>query len=176
MRVNLENLHFKASDGIHEHMKTGGWRSKSFTYREFLIQLVGEEGVGQLSEVQLTQGAHTVDVLDVHVFGQVRDLLRVELVPDGGEPAQRQSWTQRRNFSFKAKLETEKSRIFPHVCVEQQQPQQVKKAEILISCIQEYYYFVTPPPEHIPLLESQKGLRRRPHRSFWMFEAMPERR
>lgn len=53
-----------------------------FAYRELLIELVGQQGVWQLSEVELTQRAHTVDVLDVNVFGQVRDLLRVELVPE----------------------------------------------------------------------------------------------
>lgn len=53
-----------------------------FAYREFLIELVGQQGVGQLPEVELTQWAHTVDVLDVDIFGQVRDLFRVKLVPD----------------------------------------------------------------------------------------------
>lgn len=97
------------------------WRSKSFTYREFLIELVGEEGVWQLSEVQLTQGAHTVDVLDVHVFGQVGDLLRVELVPDGGERAEpplhtsqrvELHLTQRPRFFLRAKFQRQKSGIW----------------------------------------------------------------
>lgn len=56
-----------------------------FAYRELLIELVGEQGVGQLSEVELTQRANTVDVLDVNIFGQVGDLLRVKLVPDERE-------------------------------------------------------------------------------------------
>ena len=56
-----------------------------FAYREFLIELVGEQGVGQLSEVELTKRANTVDVLDVNIFGQVGDLLRVKLMPGGGD-------------------------------------------------------------------------------------------
>lgn len=50
-------------------------------YGEFLVELVGEQRVGQLSEVQLAQGAHRVDVLPEDVPRQVRDLLRVKLVP-----------------------------------------------------------------------------------------------
>lgn len=53
-----------------------------FAYREFLVELVGQQGVWQLPEVELTQRAHTVDILDVDIFGQVGDLFRVELVPD----------------------------------------------------------------------------------------------
>lgn len=60
-----------------------------FAYRELLIELVGEQGVGQLSEVELTQRANTVDVLDVNIFGQVGDLLRVKLVPDEREKRKR---------------------------------------------------------------------------------------
>lgn len=62
-----------------------------FAYREFLIELVGQQGVWQLPEIELTQWAHTVDVLDVNVFGQVRDLFRVELVPDETGRGQMQS-------------------------------------------------------------------------------------
>lgn len=51
-------------------------------YREFLIELVGEQGVGQFSEVELTQWTNAVDVLDVNIFGQVGDLLRVKLMSD----------------------------------------------------------------------------------------------
>lgn len=50
------------------------------TYREFLVQLVGKERIGQLSEVELTEGAHTVNVLDVDIFSQVWDLLGVKLM------------------------------------------------------------------------------------------------
>ena len=66
--------------------RNGGARARvrSDTHRKLLIQLVGEEGVGQLAEVQFAQGAHAVDVLHVHVPGQVRNILTVELVPVGG--------------------------------------------------------------------------------------------
>lgn len=71
---------------------------QGFAYREFLIELVGEQGVGQLSEVELAQWANTVDVLDVNIFGQVGDLLRVKLVPDERERGQSQEtnllWVQ----------------------------------------------------------------------------------
>lgn len=56
-----------------------------FAYGEFLVELVGEQGVGQLPEVELAQRADAVDVLDVNIFGQVGDLLRVKLVPDERE-------------------------------------------------------------------------------------------
>lgn len=69
---------------------------KGFAYREFLIELVGEEGVGQLSEVELTQRTNAVDVLDVNIFGQVGDLLRVKLMPDEREGGQ--SYSQQTNF------------------------------------------------------------------------------
>lgn len=51
------------------------------SYGEFLVELVGEQWVGELSEVELAQRANTVDILDVNIFGQVRNLLRVKLVP-----------------------------------------------------------------------------------------------
>lgn len=54
-----------------------------FAYRELLVELVGEQWIRQLSEVEFTERANTVDVLDVNIFGQVRDLLRVKLMPDG---------------------------------------------------------------------------------------------
>lgn len=47
----------------------------SAAYRELVIKLVGEKRVGQFAEVELAQGAHTVDVLEVHILGQVRNLL-----------------------------------------------------------------------------------------------------
>lgn len=53
----------------------------SSSYRESVVELVGEQRVGQLSEVQLAEGAHGVDVLPEDVSGQVWDLLRVKLVP-----------------------------------------------------------------------------------------------
>lgn len=55
----------------------------SDTHCKLLIELVGEEGVGELPEVQLAQGPHAVDVLHVRVLGQVRNILAVKLVPVG---------------------------------------------------------------------------------------------
>jgi len=56
-------------------------RSGINTYREFLIQLVGEKWVGKLSKVKLAQGAHTVYVLNVNIFCQIWDLFRVKFMP-----------------------------------------------------------------------------------------------
>lgn len=61
------------------------FRGGSGSYRESVVELVGEQRVGQLSEVQLAEGAHGVDVLPEDVSGQVWDLLRVELVPARAE-------------------------------------------------------------------------------------------
>lgn len=68
-----------------------GWKCDAFAYREFLIELVCQQGIWQLPEVELTQRADTVDVLDVNIFGQVRDLFRIELVPDERGKGQIQS-------------------------------------------------------------------------------------
>lgn len=73
-------------------------QGRLFAYRELLIELVGEEGVGQLSEVQLAQRAHTVDVLDVNIFGQVGDLLRVKLVAEEGDKKEASQQTGSMNF------------------------------------------------------------------------------
>lgn len=45
------------------------------TYREFLIELISQEGVGQLPKVELAEGAHTVDVLEVHFPCQIWTLI-----------------------------------------------------------------------------------------------------
>lgn len=50
-------------------------------YWESVIELVGEQRVGQLSEVQLAEGAHWVYVLSEDVSAQVWDLFWVKLVP-----------------------------------------------------------------------------------------------
>ena len=50
------------------------------THRELLIQLVGEQRVRELSEVQLTEGAHRMDVLNIRLFRQVGDMLRIKLM------------------------------------------------------------------------------------------------
>lgn len=52
----------------------------SSTHREFLIQLVGEQRVWELSKVQLAEGAHRMDVLDIRFFRQVGDMLRIKLM------------------------------------------------------------------------------------------------
>lgn len=46
----------------------------SVPYGESVVELVGEQRVGQLSEVQLAEGAHRVDVLSEDVPAQVWDL------------------------------------------------------------------------------------------------------
>ena len=45
------------------------------THREFLIELISQEGVGQLPKVELAEGAHTVDVLEVHFPCQIWTLI-----------------------------------------------------------------------------------------------------
>lgn len=55
---------------------------ESEPYGEFLVELVGEQGVWQFSEIQLAQRANAVDVLDVNIFGQVRNLLGVKLMAE----------------------------------------------------------------------------------------------
>lgn len=51
------------------------------THSELVVEPVGEQGVGQLPEVGLAQGGHTVDVLQVHVPPQVWLPLSLELLP-----------------------------------------------------------------------------------------------
>lgn len=58
------------------------------THRKFLIQLVGEQRVWELSEVQLTQGAHGVDVLDIGLFCQVGNMFRVKFMAEKIEERQ----------------------------------------------------------------------------------------
>lgn len=53
----------------------------SVSYWESVVELVGEQRVGQLSEVQLAEGAHRVDILSEDVSGQIWDLFWVKLVP-----------------------------------------------------------------------------------------------
>lgn len=49
-------------------------------YWESVVELVREQRIGQLSEVQLAEGAHWVDILSEDISGQVWDLFRVKLV------------------------------------------------------------------------------------------------
>lgn len=53
---------------------------KQQTHSKLVVQLVCEERIGQLSEVELAEGAYTVYVLHVHVFRQVWNILAVEFV------------------------------------------------------------------------------------------------
>lgn len=57
-------------------------------HREFLVELISEERVGQLPEVQLAERPHAVDVLEVNFPCQVRALVRNKLL---SETKQRQS-------------------------------------------------------------------------------------
>ena len=50
------------------------------THCKLVVQLVGEQGVGQLSEVQFTQGGDTVDVLHVDSLSEVWNYLTVEFM------------------------------------------------------------------------------------------------
>lgn len=52
----------------------------SSTHRELLVQLVGEQRVWEFSEVQLTERAHRMDVLNIRLFRQVGDMLRIKFM------------------------------------------------------------------------------------------------
>lgn len=52
------------------------------THREFLIELISQEGVGQLPKVELAEWAHTVDVLEVHFPCQIWTLIWAKLLPE----------------------------------------------------------------------------------------------
>lgn len=56
-----------------------------FTHRKFLIQLVGEQRVWELSKIQLTEGAHGMDVLNIRFFRQVGDMFRVKFMANKDE-------------------------------------------------------------------------------------------
>lgn len=55
------------------------------THRKFLIQLVGEQRVWELSKIQLTEGAHGMDVLNIRFFSQVGDMFRVKFMANKRE-------------------------------------------------------------------------------------------
>lgn len=55
--------------------------SVCYAYREFLIELVGKQWVGQLPEVEFTQGSHRMNVLNVSVLSEIRNMLGVKLMP-----------------------------------------------------------------------------------------------
>lgn len=50
------------------------------THWKFLVELVGEQRVRELSKIELTEGAHRVDVLDIRFFCQVGDMFRVKFM------------------------------------------------------------------------------------------------
>lgn len=60
------------------------------THSKLVIEPVGEQGVGQFSEVGLAQGGDTVNVLEVNVFPQVWLPLCLKLLP--GEVQSGQEW------------------------------------------------------------------------------------
>lgn len=66
----------------HPHVPPGNHNGNPNTYREFLIKLVGQEGVGQLPKVELAERAHTVDVLEVHFPRQIGTLVWAKLLPE----------------------------------------------------------------------------------------------
>jgi hypothetical protein len=45
------------------------------THREFLVEFIGQEGVRQLPKVELAEGAHAVDVLEVYLSCQIWTLI-----------------------------------------------------------------------------------------------------
>lgn len=52
------------------------------SHREFLVELISEQRVGQLPEIQLAEWPHTVDVLEVNFPCQVRALVRNKLLSE----------------------------------------------------------------------------------------------
>lgn len=52
-----------------------------YAYWEFVIELIGEQGVRKLAEIELAQGPYRMDVLDIHVLSEVWNVFRVKLVP-----------------------------------------------------------------------------------------------
>lgn len=59
----------------------GGSAEEGNTHSKFVVELVGEERVGELAEVRLAEGADAVDVLQVDILLQVRAAVTVELLP-----------------------------------------------------------------------------------------------
>lgn len=93
MTNGYADFHFYQRHNSVAHFRSSG------SYRESVVELVGEQRVGQLPEVELAEGAHRVDVLPEDVSGQVWDLLRVKLVPgrteeEGGSNSCPRNWSQ----------------------------------------------------------------------------------
>lgn len=56
--------------------------ASTLTHAELPVELVCEQGVRQLSEVELAEGGHAVDVLQEGGARQFRDPLTVKLMPE----------------------------------------------------------------------------------------------
>lgn len=84
--INVPVINFSLYSVRAEHICCGG---TSFTpphphvdtHSELAVQLECEQRIGKLPEVQLAQGTHTVDVLEVHFLCKVRARLRAEFLP-----------------------------------------------------------------------------------------------
>lgn len=72
------------------HSCDGGWAQcipapsnlgNSLTHTKLPVELICEQRVGQLSEVELAEGGHTMDVLQEGGARQFRDPLTVKLMP-----------------------------------------------------------------------------------------------
>lgn len=69
---------------IHNALRINGYDLKCaplYAYWEFVIELVGEQGVRKLTEIQLAQRPYRMDVLDIGVLGEVWNVFRVKLMP-----------------------------------------------------------------------------------------------
>ena len=74
------------------------------THRKLLIQLVGEQRVWELSEIQLTQGAHGMDVLNIGFFCQVGNMFRVKFMAKKIDERQQNYFFERKaNMTLKQK-------------------------------------------------------------------------
>lgn len=89
------------------------------THRKFLIQLVGEQRVWELSEVQLTQGAHGVDVLDVGLFCQVGNMFRVKFMAEKIEERQQNYFSSKKSkydFRTEKKVQSINLQLSEQIC------------------------------------------------------------
>lgn len=73
---------------IHQNIDDALWilgydlkRAFLYTYWEFVIELVGEQGVRKLTEIELAKGPYWMDVLDICVLSEVWNVFRVKLMP-----------------------------------------------------------------------------------------------
>lgn len=68
--------------------------ASSLTHAELPVELIREQGVRQLSEVELAQGGHTVDVLQEGGTRQFRNPLTVKLMPEATKSRRRKTWVR----------------------------------------------------------------------------------